>query len=171
MPSLGLPETYKVSLDFCRAYCMDNKSCLRCRQPFCPFHSACGREVRADTAQEGDDHSGHARSLLIAAEGGSLASGGIRLASSQHSALAFLPLFASVIHCLITPMCRTSNPGLALRVQCDMLCTSHTGRDCRSHVGVQLAEKQHSEDSPSCSLPQSWTEVPMLEDTLVQGVL
>ena len=57
LPSLILPETFRLHPEYSRAY-MDQNGILRClppcsSQPFRPFHSACG------SGPDQDQHSGH----------------------------------------------------------------------------------------------------------------
>ena len=64
MPSLLLPDSYHIHPECLRAYYTDNNGRLRCMlpcstTPFCPFQSACGRGIRAGTAEATDDHGGH----------------------------------------------------------------------------------------------------------------
>ena len=63
LPAMILPESYNVAPAHARAYYMGNDNVMHCllpcsMEPFCPFHSACGRPMRPDSL-ETDDHKGH----------------------------------------------------------------------------------------------------------------
>ena len=63
LPAMVLPESYQVGPAFARAYYMGNDNQMHCllpcsTEPFCPFHSACGRPMRP-ASLEHDDHKGH----------------------------------------------------------------------------------------------------------------
>ncbi|CAE7325973.1 unnamed protein product [Symbiodinium sp. CCMP2592] len=64
LPSLTLPHTYELDPAFARVYYMGSRGELRCglpcsTVPFCPFHSACGRELNRNSVEHDDKHSGH----------------------------------------------------------------------------------------------------------------
>ena len=63
LPAMVLPESYQVGPAFARAYYMGNDGkmhCLPCStEPFCPFHSACGRIMHPGSLEHADDHKGH----------------------------------------------------------------------------------------------------------------
>ena len=64
LPAMALPESYKVGPAFARAYYMGNDNKMHCllpcsNEPFCPFHSACGRAMHPDSLEHADDHKGH----------------------------------------------------------------------------------------------------------------
>ncbi|CAE7237788.1 unnamed protein product [Symbiodinium sp. CCMP2592] len=64
VPSLTLPHTYELDPAFARMYYMGNRGEMRCgipcsTVPFCPYHSACGRELNKGTVEHEDKHSGH----------------------------------------------------------------------------------------------------------------
>ena len=59
-----LPESYHVGPAFARAYLLGNDLLMHCllpcsTEPFCPFHSACGRIMHPDSLEHADDHKGH----------------------------------------------------------------------------------------------------------------
>ena len=63
LPAMILPESYQVSPAFARAYYMGNENKMHCllpcsTEPFCPFHSACGRIMHPESLEH-DDHKGH----------------------------------------------------------------------------------------------------------------
>ncbi|CAE7365697.1 unnamed protein product, partial [Symbiodinium sp. KB8] len=63
LPAMVLPESYQVGPAFARSYYMGNDNQMHCllpcsTEPFCPFHSACGRPMRP-ASLEHDDHKGH----------------------------------------------------------------------------------------------------------------
>ena len=63
LPAMVLPESYQIGPAFARAYYMGNENkmhfLLPCStEPFCPFHSACGRIMHPDSLEH-DDHKGH----------------------------------------------------------------------------------------------------------------
>ena len=64
LPAMVLPESYSVNPAFARAYYMGNDNKMHCllpcsTEPFCPFHSACGRLMNPDSLEHSDDHKGH----------------------------------------------------------------------------------------------------------------
>ena len=64
LPPMVLPETYSVGPSFARAYYMGNDNRMHClipcaTEPFCPFHSACGRIMNPHSLEQADDHKGH----------------------------------------------------------------------------------------------------------------
>ena len=59
-----LPETYKLGPAYARAYYLDNDNKMRCllpcsNEPFCTFHSACGRIMNRNSTETDDNHEGH----------------------------------------------------------------------------------------------------------------
>ena len=63
LPAMVLPESYQIGPAFARAYYMGNENKMHCllpcsTEPFCPFHSACGRIMHPDSLEH-DDHKGH----------------------------------------------------------------------------------------------------------------
>ena len=64
LPAMVLPESYHVGPAFARAYYMGNDDKMHCllpcsTEPFCPFHSACGRIMHPGSLEHADDHKGH----------------------------------------------------------------------------------------------------------------
>ena len=64
LPAMVLPESYNVGPAFARAYYMGSENKMHCllpcsTEPFCPFHSACGRIMNPDSLEHADDHKGH----------------------------------------------------------------------------------------------------------------
>ena len=64
LPAMVLPESYNVGPAFARAYYMGNDNKMHCllpcsNEPFCPFHSACGRLMNPGSLEHADDHKGH----------------------------------------------------------------------------------------------------------------
>ena len=64
LPAMVLPESYNIGPAFARAYYMGNDNKMHCllpcsTEPFCPFHSACGRLMNPDSLEYADDHKGH----------------------------------------------------------------------------------------------------------------
>ncbi|CAE7198648.1 unnamed protein product [Symbiodinium sp. CCMP2592] len=64
VPSLTLPQTFELDPAFARMYYMGSRGEMRCglpcsTVPFCPFHSACGRELNSGAVEQMDKHIGH----------------------------------------------------------------------------------------------------------------
>ncbi|CAE7432178.1 HMGB3 [Symbiodinium sp. CCMP2592] len=64
VPSLTLPHTFDLHPAFARMYFLGSRGEMRCglpcsTVPFCPYHSACGREITEGTVEHRDKHSGH----------------------------------------------------------------------------------------------------------------